>query len=162
MTYIQLFSSRITFFLRVDSNLKLKFGTFDSRIDFYPEIWNFWYHGEYVRITVIYRDFSKVRLCSFCKTTVNHCDSNIPTMIPNIGCSTHYYTNIPKHESFFLQANINHFSFNSLLFVINLIWFSTCSTRVSSDGKNVTAAAINSSGRKVCVFYLVIFVVVFY
>jgi hypothetical protein len=44
-----------------------------------------WYHRRYARITVIHRDFPKATLCSFCKITVSHCDSDISTILPNIG-----------------------------------------------------------------------------
>jgi hypothetical protein len=41
-----------------------------------------WYHSGNV---VIYRDFSKATLFSFCKITVNRRDSGIFTVIANIG-----------------------------------------------------------------------------
>jgi hypothetical protein len=44
-----------------------------------------WYHGGYAGITVIHRNFSKATLCSFCKITVSHRNSDISTIIPNIG-----------------------------------------------------------------------------
>jgi hypothetical protein len=43
-----------------------------------------WYHGGYMIITVIHLDFSKATLNSFCKITVNHRDSGVLTVIPNI------------------------------------------------------------------------------
>jgi hypothetical protein len=43
----------------------------------------FWYHGGYIIITVIHRDFTGTTEYSFCNITVSRCDSNIPTMIPN-------------------------------------------------------------------------------
>jgi hypothetical protein len=42
-----------------------------------------WYHGRYVRITVIHRDFPKATKCSFCKIMVGHRDFNTFTVIPN-------------------------------------------------------------------------------
>jgi hypothetical protein len=44
-----------------------------------------WFHGRYVRITVIYRDSPKATLFSFCKMTVNRRDSEIFIVIANIG-----------------------------------------------------------------------------
>jgi hypothetical protein len=43
-----------------------------------------WYHGWYVRITVIHRNFSKTTLCNFCKIMASHFDSDIFILIPNI------------------------------------------------------------------------------
>jgi hypothetical protein len=43
-----------------------------------------WYHSAYARITVTQPDFTKVILCNFCKTTMSHHDSGIPTVIPNM------------------------------------------------------------------------------
>jgi hypothetical protein len=40
--------------------------------------------GGYVRIKVTHRDFSKVTECSFWKIIVDHRDSGISTVIPNI------------------------------------------------------------------------------
>jgi hypothetical protein len=38
-----------------------------------------WYHGRYVRITVIYRDFAEATESSFWKIKVDHRDSDILT-----------------------------------------------------------------------------------
>jgi hypothetical protein len=47
-------------------------------------------HDRYARITVTHRDFTEVTLCSFCKIMVNHRDSDISTVIPNIGLDLHF------------------------------------------------------------------------
>jgi hypothetical protein len=43
-----------------------------------------WYHGEYVRITVIHRDFAEATECRFCKIIIGHRDFKISTVIPDI------------------------------------------------------------------------------
>lgn len=42
-----------------------------------------WCYDGYVRIMVIYHDFSKNTLCSFYKIMMDHRDSDISTVIPN-------------------------------------------------------------------------------
>jgi hypothetical protein len=43
-----------------------------------------WYYGKYARITIFHRDFSKAIEYRFCKIMVDHCDSYISIVIPDI------------------------------------------------------------------------------
>jgi hypothetical protein len=52
--------------------------------------YNVWYHGGYVRVTVTHRDFIEATECSFWKITVDHRDSGIFTVIPNIVIKKHH------------------------------------------------------------------------
>ncbi|MCI09589.1 hypothetical protein A2U01_0030676, partial [Trifolium medium] len=44
-----------------------------------------WYYGDYAKTTVIHRDFAEATERSFWKITVDHRDSDMSTVIPNIG-----------------------------------------------------------------------------
>lgn len=50
----------------------------DSKYDY------IWYHNRCVCITMIYCDFSKAHLCSFCKIIVDQCNSDTSSVISNI------------------------------------------------------------------------------
>lgn len=61
---------------------------FSSLIAFLPKdtirVTYIWSYGGYVKITVTFRNFTKVTLCSFCLIMTSHHDSDILNVIPNI------------------------------------------------------------------------------
>jgi hypothetical protein len=75
---------------------------------------NVWYHGEYIRITVIRRYFAEATKCIFWKITMNHCDSDLLTMISNIPLvflennrNTHLVAAITMCFNFFLGSEVS-------------------------------------------------------